>query len=703
MKSNPFLQILIASSPKMGNNWLSLLLANIYRIPQIPIRPGANPRDLSRWILGPENIDIPSENFVGHEHLYPNEKLIRQLAESGVNVITVMRHPADAFVSLYHYVNRATNLSTIKINDHLVGKDIDDESVYVFLEKYFHPVIIASLSWLATDATISVRYEDLKFNIKSTLTDLTRKLCPASEQRIDEAIAFCTIENMRKLTGGLKALCRKGTVGEWKTVLNERHVELMKNYSDEIARMGYSLEYSKARSVSKSSKSLGGKMAKVLLVNPALAYSTWNADLDNPSPDSLFIRLGLAYISSALKAKGYEVLLADLRTLKGWEEYAQLVEKVSPDFIGISIHSVEFSIAVESAKVAKSVLPGVKIVAGGIHPTMFPQECIDTGVFDYVIQGEGEISFPLLVEEPSRFPEIFWGETPDLDTLSFPDREIWPDFSRRMYSEPFGISNFRFPLPMAEMINVRGCPYKCTFCCGPGEHQLYTKLNKDCKRIPYIRGRSVSNVIAELEMLIEKYGIKSVMFHDDQFIVSPEWVAEFVNELHNRGIVRYGLKWITSSRADIICRNEELLGKMAEAGLSLLIVGFESFSPRILKWFHKKVTVDQNLKAAEICHKYGIKIWANYILGVPTDIGWRKEDDMMTVEGVISVAPVHYSPAFYTPVPGSTLYDFYRNNNLIIIGSEDKEGLSNRGAMAPKVKGVDYEFLKAVMVDDTVF
>ena len=145
-------------------------------------------------------------------------------------------------------------------------------------------------------------------------------------------------------------------------------------------------------------------MAKVLLVNPALAYSTWNADLDKPSPDSLFIRLGLAYLSSALKAKGHEVSLADMRTLSGWNEYAQLVGEVSPDFIGISIHSVEFSIAVEVAKMAKRVLPEVKIVAGGVHPTMFPQECIDSGVFDCVLQGEGEISFPLLVENPSHFP-----------------------------------------------------------------------------------------------------------------------------------------------------------------------------------------------------------------------------------------------------------------------------------------------------------
>ncbi|MCC6544058.1 MAG: B12-binding domain-containing radical SAM protein [Nitrospirae bacterium] len=441
-------------------------------------------------------------------------------------------------------------------------------------------------------------------------------------------------------------------------------------------------------------------MAKVLLVNPSIAYSTWNADISKPSPDTTFIRLGLAYLAGSLKARGHDVHLADLRTLSGWSEYEQVVKAISPEFIGISIHSVEYSIALEAAKRAKEVLPGVIVVAGGVHPTMFPQECIDSGNFDYVIQGEGEISFVELVEDPSMFPKCFWGETPDLDTIPFPEREIWPDFKRRMFSEPFGLTGFRFPLPMAEMINVRGCPYTCKFCCGPGEHQLYTKLRENGTRKTYIRGRSVSNVIAELKMLIDRYGIKSVMFHDDQFIVSPKWVEEFITALHSSGIVKYGLKWVTSSRADNICKNDKLIGDMAAAGLLLLIVGFESFSPRVLKWFNKGVTVDQNFKAAEICHKHGVKVWANYILGIPTDTGWHKEDDLMTVEGVLRVKPVHFSPAFYTPVPGSALYDFYKTNNLIV-GDDNTESLSDRGAMAPKVRNVDYDFLESIMINDT--
>lgn len=443
-------------------------------------------------------------------------------------------------------------------------------------------------------------------------------------------------------------------------------------------------------------------MAKVLLVNPALAYSSWDADLKKPSPDSIFIRLGLAYLAGALKSKGHEVSLVDFRMLSGWDEYKTLLKKNSPDVIGFSIHSVEFSIAVEAGKIAAAILPKAMRVAGGIHPTMFPEECLKTGAFDYVIQGEGEISFPELIENPSKFPKYSWGKTPDLDQIQFPDREIWSDYNLRMNCEPFGLKKFHFPLPMAELMNTRGCPFNCTFCCGPGEHQLYTRLDKDGKRIPYIRGRSVENVIAELEMLRDKYGIRSAMFHDDQFIMSREWVEEFTQALHDKGFVKSGFKWVTSSKADVICKNEDLIEKMAGAGLAFLIIGFESFSPRILKWFNKRATPEDNFRAAEILHKYGVKIWANYILGIPTDTGWHKEDDIMTVAGVLKVKPIHYSPALYTPVPGSTLFDFYKKNNLIMCDGS-VEDMSNRGKMAAKVKGVDYSFLEKIMVDDSVF
>lgn len=438
-------------------------------------------------------------------------------------------------------------------------------------------------------------------------------------------------------------------------------------------------------------------MKKVLLVNPAIAYSSWKANLDSSSPDNVFIRLGLAYLAGALIKRGHEVSLIDLRVLSGWTEFEQEVARIAPDVAGISIHTIEMPFAREAAERIKKVSPGSLIVAGGIHPTMFSEECLQTGLFDYVMKGEGEISFPDFVEEPSRFPEIFWGESPDLNQIPFPVRDVWKDYGKRIGSHPFRVRQFEFKLPMAEMIITRGCPFRCGFCCGPGEQQLYTKVSSTGKRIPYIRGRNVDNVINEIKFLRKKYRINSVMFHDDHFFMDRTWSEKFIGALHAEGLVKAGFEWVTSSRADIICKYENLIGEAAGAGLKLLIIGFESFSPKILKWFNKSATVEDNFKSAEICKKYGIKIWANYILGVPTDEGWRPEDDFITIDGVLRVDPVHYSPSFYTPVLGSPLYAWYKDNDLIIEGSTD-ESLGERSPLSPKVKSVDYEFLRNVMI-----
>jgi radical SAM superfamily enzyme YgiQ (UPF0313 family) len=184
----------------------------------------------------------------------------------------------------------------------------------------------------------------------------------------------------------------------------------------------------------------------ILLINPGLAFHGWSSDTKRPSPGSTCTRLGLAYLAGALKARGHAVELVDLEALPGWEEYERIVGRLYPDFIEISIHSLEFANAVEAARRAKTVVPRVKTIAAGLHPTMFPEECVEQDAFDYVLKGDGEISLPLLVEAPSRFPRVVHGETACLEDIPAPDPDAWPDFAGRPVREPFGGGEFRFPL-----------------------------------------------------------------------------------------------------------------------------------------------------------------------------------------------------------------------------------------------------------------
>lgn len=141
-------------------------------------------------------------------------------------------------------------------------------------------------------------------------------------------------------------------------------------------------------------------------------------------------------------------------------------------------------------------------------------------------------------------------------------------------------------------------------------------------------------------------------------------------------------------RADIIVRHEDMVQTMVEAGLRGFFIGFESGSDRVLRFLRKGTTRKQNLEAARICRKYSITIWANYMLGLPTE---TEEEIMETISMLKEIDPDYYSPAFYTPHPGSDLYDYCLEHDLSLI--KDHDGY-RRNPDEVKIKGHDYRFLK---------
>ncbi len=107
-----------------------------------------------------------------------------------------------------------------------------------------------------------------------------------------------------------------------------------------------------------------------------------------------------------------------------------------------------------------------------------------------------------------------------------------------------------------------------------------------------------------------------------------------------------------------------------------------------MNFIRKGTTRAINIQAAAVCRKYGITIWANYMLGLPTE---TKEEIMDTVSMLKEIDPDYYSPAFYTPHPGSDLYDYCEEHDLSLIKTHDSY---RRNPDELKIKGHDYEFLQ---------
>ena len=387
--------------------------------------------------------------------------------------------------------------------------------------------------------------------------------------------------------------------------------------------------------------------------------------------ESIEIHHGLALLGECVKAKGFDVDLIDLRKLKSWKHFRKEIINRKPDVIGLTMMSVEFGPVMECVNVIKGIDPNIKVVVGGAHPSLATDEVAKNQKIDYIFKGEGEISFPALLEDlkKGREPQrIIQGEKPNLDKLPFADRELF-DYDNVV---KFSIEGLK--PPCVSILAGRGCMYNCSFC-QPAERSIF---GKDVRR------RSVDNVLAELEQLYEKYKFNSFMIHDDCLIEDIKWVEEFCDKFPAKG---FSQKFYCQGRAGIISRNEKLMSKMSEVGLAGIFIGFESGSQRVLNFLRKGTTVEQNFKAAEICKNNGIMIHANYMLGIPTE---TKEEVLNTVNMIKKIKPDVYSPSFYTPHPGSDLYEYCVKHDLSLI--KDHRSL-RRNPTEPKIKGVDYDFL----------
>ncbi len=216
--------------------------------------------------------------------------------------------------------------------------------------------------------------------------------------------------------------------------------------------------------------------------------------------------------------------------------------------------------------------------------------------------------------------------------------------------------------------------HNCSFCQPLERNHFGRKL----------RRRSVDSLIAELLMLKEKYNPDCVMIHDDTFLLQKPWIEEFIDKYP-----QVGLPFWAAGRADGICNDPNLVKGLVEVGWELISVGFESGSQRILDMIKKDTTVEQNIEAGEIIRKFGAKIYANYMIGLP----WETKEDMQaTVRMADKIDAEMPSWAYFTPYPGCELGDRCIKEGLSLLDRNNY----NRCPSGIKCKNVDYEYIAQI-------
>lgn len=385
--------------------------------------------------------------------------------------------------------------------------------------------------------------------------------------------------------------------------------------------------------------------------------------------DSRQKALGLCYMGAGLKKKGHEVNLLDLRFLSGYRNYERRLHEFDPHVVGISILTPNRDYAFECARIAKGM--GKIVIGGGVYATPGHQDMLGSGYFDYVVTGEGDISFVDLVEglgagEPPDEPLVEGKLVEDLDGLAFPDIGLYDlDF----YESLPGWRGFRSPA--TGMICSRGCPGKCTFCKPLAEDMFGRKM----------RFRSAENIFAEVEWYVKKFGMKTIHTYDDTFPANKKLLIEFCEKIARSGL---DVEWTVNARSDSF--TEEVVRALAEGGCKMASFGFESASQWILDFLKKGITVEQSYRAAELCNKYGIRIHANLLVGIP---GETDEDYERNYRFIKHIRPDFVYFNTLMPTPGTQIHDDLKAQGLLReVGSFGEYAVSPWHGL---VKGVDYE------------
>jgi radical SAM superfamily enzyme YgiQ (UPF0313 family) len=420
---------------------------------------------------------------------------------------------------------------------------------------------------------------------------------------------------------------------------------------------------------------------RIELLFPGISLTGFNSFGHSAVQEASFMHHGLASISAYLKSKGHEPTLMDLRRLRGWADVEEKILRTDAKVFGLSTMSCDYGTASTLAALIKKGRPDSITIVGGVHPTVATAEVVENPSYDHIITGEGEYSLCRLLDElelghkPDR---VIRGEPVDLAALPWVDRDIFA------YQD----GEARTPLlphmhpPFVTLMTSRGCPYRCRFC-QPAERMIFGNR---------VKVRPLGDVLAELVHLREQYRFESFLVHDDLFILTPRYVEEFVAGYKGNG---FHQRFACQARADIIVHQEDRIRLLAKAGLDCLIVGFESGSQRMLDFMGKGTSVEQNRQAVEICRRYGIRLYANIMFGLPTE---TKKDMDETVEFIRWMRPDYLSCAVFTPYPGTYLHEYCRERGLLIPFSHRsyrRDPLSGAKVRGVNYRIVTYELLKA--------
>ncbi len=380
-------------------------------------------------------------------------------------------------------------------------------------------------------------------------------------------------------------------------------------------------------------------------------------------------------MATFIRRHGFSVQIIDANAEElGPEETAGRIVEMNPLLAAIIVYGHNPSASTQVMPAAGAVCtaikersPNVKVLLVGGHVAALPESTLREEDADFVAAGEGVLTMldliqalkggstdyssvrdlwyrdgkgirftvpaPLLQDLDNEMPVIAW----DLLPMDRYRAHNWHCFGHLQRQ------------PYAAVYTTLGCPYHCSFCCIQAPFKSGEKVLGFKEQVNSYRLWSTDSVIAQIDMLVNRFGVRNIKIADEIFVLNKRHVLGICDLIIERG---YDLNIWAYARVDTV--RDDMLDKLKQAGVNWLAFGIEAASERVRDDMRKGFPQDRMIKTIETVRASGINVIGNYIFGLP-------EDDLDTMQATLDLAmELNCECAnFYCAMayPGSKLYD----------------------------------------------
>ncbi len=414
------------------------------------------------------------------------------------------------------------------------------------------------------------------------------------------------------------------------------------------------------------------KRLKIVLYNPRAVFFT--------------MPLALVAVGSYLDPATYEVVIVDGRLEQNPER--AIINQLEGAFcLGVTVLTgAPIRDAVQITRAAKKARPGLPVIWGGWHPSMFGKECLAEPSVDVTVQAQGEETFAEVLSRLEKGGSLDGCLGCSYRTPNGKIRQNLPRTLRNINTFPAHDYSL-LPVeryyqlkgkPQLDYISSQGCAFRCAFCADPF---VYNRK---------WTGFEPERVGEEIESLWRRYRFKDVNFQDETYFTYADRVAAIAEEFLRRELP---ITWAATMRADQGARlPEDVMALCKRSGLRRVIIGVESGSQEMMDRIKKDIKLEQVFISAEKCRRHNVAVNFPFIVGFPDEPEQSVSATLDVAKRLRSMSPSFITPIFYfKPYPGSTITDdAVRNGFQLPCSLDEWSDFDYVGSIGPWVSKEKY-------------